>query len=436
MAAQQGSNAPGSPSGIANEDDQEAANQRKPGVEAAAESPPATDKPASQPPAGDDQGKPEPDAVAKALEAIRSGEASTVDDEGTPKQPQAKKPEEPAKTVTDKAAEPKPKAPEAQTNEDPLSDWSPQEKQHTKGKVKERFRDLHEQFKTEKNQREAAEKRSKELEDDANYGRAFRTIGEEHQVKEDFDALEDEQIAHAVKSQAAVVRAAKAAVAGRQPNAADLAALSDLRQGLTLVEERLGIAKQAPAIDTAAFNAALEEADTTGDTTKLRELVDKLSAGTKATERQQQLPPARQPEPQPVARRETQQQPAVDTWAVSTSQSLVRTGIPADQVETYYKGTLVPEMQAALVRDYPRLTPDVAWSRIPPAQRTALVLEAHAAVQGRRRSAPAPAAPPTTVRSGPIRTQGRAPAPRAQASGDHVVDAIQAVREGRASASD
>lgn len=373
-----------------------------------------------------------PDAVTSALDRIRSGEAANVDDEPTAPTPPAEKPADPPKPAAD-AKPPKPAdAPAKEAPEpDPLADWSPQEKEHTKGKVKERFRNLHKQFVAKDTELAGLTKKVTELEADATYGRAFKQIGEQHQVAHDFDALDDEQIAWSVKSQASALRAVQAVAAGKQPSANDLANLADLRQGLELVEERLGIAKKAPAIDTAAFNAALKDAQDLGDFEALQKLVGALPTEQQTTERQPAATPARHQEPAPRA---VAPEPQANPWAASTRARLVRLGIPDGQVDAHYKEALLPEMRSALIRDYPRLNPDVAWSKLAESERTTLVLEAHATVQGRRRSPPPPASP--TPPAGPIRTSARAPAPRAQqATGDVVQDAIAAVRTGRAGTS-
>lgn len=382
-----------------------------------------------------------PDAVTRLLEGVKSGALSTVDES------EASTPAEPAEPAKEKSADASAKEPTAQPEKpaakdparDPLADWSPMEKEHTKGKVKDRFRKLHEMHDTEVQVRTKLQTDLDAAQADATYGRAFRDIGEKFQVKADMDQLEDEQMAWSIKAQAAAIRSVQAVTAGRDPSPADLETIDGLRQGLDIVYQHLGRVK--PGVDNKAILAALDEV---GDylpedaLKKLRKLVGEKPAD-------EQAPPARAERPQPQRNQPQEQQPAqrqsdpdLEAQRVRTVNAIVQSGIPAGQVEGHYKEHLMPLVAKNLSQRFPRLHPDVAWQRTAPAERTALILEAIVTEQQGRRTAPITPASRPVSSSAPIRSVGRAPAPpaRSQSSGDPVKDALARVRSGTASTSE
>ena len=433
MAEQPGSSKSGSPSDAPEErrvDDQ--ANPRT-------DAPPASATTKEQPPAGESKAQATPDAVSKALEAVRTGQASTEVDEDapTPAKPADKAPEK-APDAPPKPADGQPEKPAAKEPEtDPLADWSPQEKAHTKGRVKERFRALHEMHRTEVDARAKLAADLEAAQADATQGRAFREIGEKFQVKADMDLLNDEQMAWSVRAQASALRCVNAVAAGKQPSPDDLETIDALRQGLDLVDQHLGRAKpSAPTIDHKAINAVLEEVgDYLPDEAlqRLRKLVGEKPADVQA-------PPVKPPQAQP---QRTQMQPppaapvapaddaAWDAHRTKAVNAIVQSGIPVEKVDAYYKEQLLPLMSSLLRRDYPRLDPDAAWKRTPAAERSALLLEAHATALGRRTTPPPVSRPAPSA--APLRSTGRPPPQRGASTGNAVTDALNAVREGRAS---
>lgn len=402
--------------------------------------PVAQQQPEANPPKPEPKPKPAPEAddagtddpVADAIARLRS-------DSGDDDEPKAQPPAKPEQPKADaKPTEPPPdaakaKPPEHQQPEadDPLKDWSREERIHTKGRVKERFRSLHDQHRKVVAERDA-------LKADADIGAAFKKIGKDYQVAADFDTLEDEQIAWAVKAQASTVRALQSLRSGKQPSAKDIQEVRLMQEGMAKVAQALGLPSPA-AVQSAAPPAELEQLIAQAEEYGIP--TDKVRAWLKAGKQ----PAPQQQDTRPNEGKPTEQQQA-GGWEQPVARKLVQMGVPEAKLGDYYDQALKPVMAHLLREENPGQDPLAAFEAMSARERQALVMEAHALVVAHQARQPGaqqqPAKPPAApapknnppASARPSHTPlsaagGRAPgsSPR-QATGDPVQDAIARLR--------
>jgi hypothetical protein len=372
---------------------------------------------AASPAAAGDTPANDQDPVAAAIERL----SKPVDEEQKQDNPPAT-PEPPADAAKPEDKDAQPPAPTAkpadQAGKDPVAEWSPEERAHTKGKVKERFRELDRRFK-------ALEQEAAALREDARHGKGFRELAERHGVRQDLDSLTDEQVAHAARTQAAAVRAVTAIQAGKQPAEADLAHLAALRQGLDAVDRVLGRSAAAPAGVVEELATAISKAEESFDFDALKAMVEKMRGAAPAATGTPTATPASAPAPArpPSAPAEKGQDADQRAAALQTQALLARSGIAPKQQREHLERNLTPIIERNLAADHPRLNPDQVWDRMRPEERHRLIAEAHAEYLASR--PPSPASAPTAPRqpkSAPMQAGGARPSP--QAGGDPVLDAI------------
>ncbi len=405
---------------------------QQPEDKAPQEAPPAVDKPATEqatpPPKAetpfDDKGKP---TAAPAEDPVKAAIARLANDtpeakapEKTPAKPDAKaQPDKPgeAKPTSGAPAETKPEdhaqgdlPPDAV---DPLSTWTEQERKHTKGTVKAKFRDLHTQVES--------------LRDDAETGKAWTTVLQAENLTPDVEILDDKQIAWSLKSQAAAIRAVTAVQQGRNPSQTDLDLLDRLRTGIAEVDKAIG---RRPAADPTAVLEAFDgpiphDLREQGELAGLNEQEIRLVAALRAPKAK---PAARQPAaapaapaaqtqaPQPTATRQPEQQqgrpaPSVESfYARRSNEAIAKIVGDPTKVAAFFDQTVAPILANQLRADYPGKNPEAVFQNLGPAERHQLVVEALTAHQQR---SPVSTTPPPTQSRTPMRSGGGSASPGA-----------------------
>ncbi len=338
----------------------------------------------AQPKAAKPKPKPsKPSPVDEAIERLTAPKPEDDDAETPAAQPTGTATPKPK--ASDAAATDAPATGEGQTNvddekPDPLSDWSPEERKHTKGKTKERFRKLHEAYEQDRPH--------------AEIGRGFRALVDQHQLAPDLDVLPDEGMVVAIRTQAAALRIANAARAKQAIPEADVAWLQKNREAIDTV---LGMAgRAAPA---AAPAEDLSKVEITQEVRDLKDAFgvvkdeDELRAVQAALNRHRApkgKPAAAKPaDEKPTEQRSAPAAPVASTvpWTNEDEQlakaamrrDLIASGVPKDQLAGHFAKNLVPLVSKEVAELMPGVNPDQAWARLSPIVRRDLVKQAQSA---------------------------------------------------------
>ncbi len=370
---------------------------------------------------------PADDPEKAAIERLRSDAPKAEPAKKPDAQPTAKAGE--AKQPTGNAAEPKPEdgkptttAAAGEGEDDPLKDWTEQERKHTKGTIKAKFRDLHHKV--------------QELAPDAEAGRAWNEVIHAEKIREDVEVLTDKQLAWSLKSQAAAIRAVQAVQQGRTPTQADMDILNRLRQGIAEVDRAIGYRGQPtdPAAIGEAFTGPIpDDLKEAGEIAGLSQAEIKVLAALRAAPRAKQQPaapapsaPVPQATPAPQQQRATehqqvaQQSPAEALYARKSNAAIAEVCGDPQKARAYFDLHIAPVIEANLRRDYPGRDPAQLFVKFGPAERHQLVVDAvqahvaaKAASQTTHQSQPAGRAP---MRSGGGGTGPGAPVDPEQAA--------------------
>lgn len=367
-----------------------------------AENPKPTDK-AKQPAA------PDTDPVKAAIDHLRSDGPKT--DAAAKGQAKAQPPKGgEAKPTSGDGAEPTEdkegeadKRPTGGDPNDPFHDWTPNERRHTKGAVKEKFRALHTTV--------------QQMEPDAVVGREWSGLIERENLRTDIETLDDEQVAWSIRAQGAAIRAVQAVQQGRNPSQQDIATLDRLRAGLNEVDKAIG--RRAPPSDPNAIAEAFtgqipDDVKEAAELAGLSEKEARLIAALRSHKPAPTPPPAPQPAPgaaapqpnrQPAPRAPDPREAATEAfWANRTNAELMKTpGLKPEQAADYFNQHVLPVLGEILKRDYPRENPTNAFRNLDAAARHKLVTEAITEHRSRQRPpTPPPQQPPgrTPLRAG------------------------------------
>lgn len=390
------------------------AEQAKPGSEAAPTAPPPK---AEKPDAKPVKRSPVEEAIDRlATDAPKTEAKPAETDEPTGD-------EEPQATAEDKAADHQ--EPPGRARDELFKDWSPSELKNTKGSVKERFRELHKQV--------AEHQPYVEL------GRDWETFVEKSGLDGDLQILDQKQMAWAMKSQAAILRAVEAVSSGHQPTADDLALLGDIRKGIGMVDERLGIA--STAADPTAVLAELQQfkgeipdelqqlADTYGllnkDEVALLAAMRAMKAGSWKPSAAKPAAPALKSAPAPAPKEERPAPRAASPAAVplyrqQLNQRIDALGVDAAQRPAWVQTNLVPVINQVLKEAYPDQPAREVYQSLTPREQHDLHIEAMERLQSAKSALPPKPRPPAHK---PLTHQGNAGAP-ASAGGSPVNAAI------------
>lgn len=366
----------------------------------------------------DDKAKPptapDSDPVAAAIERLRTDGPKTTDAKQTSAktQPAPKAgevaPTNGAKTegTTEEGDESAPQGDDS--HDDALKDWTPQERKHTKGKVKERYRALHNQV--------------QELAPAAEIGKGWSDLIQSKELTPDIETLDDEQIAWSIRAQGAAVRAVQAVHRGITPAAKDLAILDQLRAGIAEVDKAIG--RRATPADPHAVAEAFtgpipDDLKEAAEIAGLSEKEVRILAALRSHKPTATPPPAPTPAPgAPTApRQETQPRQGTERnapdpraqiaetyWAKQTNKGITDTfKLKPEQVEGFFNQNITPILGQKLQAEYPGQNPGAVFAQMPPDLRHKFVMDAVSEHQSRTR--PAPKSPSSTGHT-PLRAGG------------------------------
>lgn len=287
----------------------------------------------------------------------------------------------------------------------PLNGWTTQELKHTKGTVKQRFRDMHAKV--------------QDMEPYAVTGKGWTEMIQSQHLKPDIETLDDDQIAWSLRAQGAAVRAVQAAARGVTPAAKDLEVIEQLRAGIAEVDKAIG-RRATPADPNAlaeAFTGSISEdlkdaAEIAGLSEKEVRLIAALRSHKPAPVTP---PPATRPAPTQQPTQRAPEAPARDTQPNADDQFFARktnsaiqkaTGLKAEQTAAFFDQHLTPILGRTLQRDYPGQDPRAAFSKLGPAARHQMVADCLAEHQAAKRPTPPPTAPSGRA---PLRAGGESP---------------------------
>lgn len=289
---------------------------------------------------------------------------------------------------------------------DPLNSWTPQERKHTKGAVKTRFRELH--------TRVAA------MEPDADVGKNWSTIVQKERLQPDIDTLDDEQLAWSIRAQGAAIRAVQAVQSGRNPNANDLATLDRLRSGIAEVDKAIG-RRETPSNPNAiaeAFTGTIPE--DLKEAAELAGLSDKevrLIAALRTHKAPVNPPPAAPAPAAPPATLRRESEPSQEQndrvrvseefWARKTNKGLTeQMKLKPEQVQSFFDSNITPRLARTLQADFPGMSIADAFKRLGPGERHQMVMDAVAAHRAEQRPTNPP---PQSSNRTPLRAGGAPP---------------------------
>lgn len=399
-------------------------------TETAAADPPDTDQvaePETPKPVAKEPPKPsKPSPVDLAIEKLTTPPKATDEPEpgarkateGTPAKPKD------GTAATDHEAPGEGQPTDESKAKDALDDWTPEERKHTKGRVKERFRKLHDEHEQAKPYVET--------------GRGWAEFTQKHQLAPDLEVLPDEGMVVAIRTQAAALRVATAAREKREVPAADVAWLQKNREA---IDQVLGLAghatpKPPPAEDLSKVEITQEVQDLEAlgllksqDEMRavqaaLNRVRGKKPAPAKAADEQ---PPIEQPRaPAPAAPARTVPWTSHDEQLAKASirEDLVKAGIPTEKVEGHFAANITPLVSKRLQALFPGASPDASWGNLSPSNRRELVAQAQSAWAAQAKPAQ-PARPARAPTPPPVQGTGSRPAlmQRAATSGKGAVSA-------------
>lgn len=432
MALKPGSSASESP---ADENDELEVERQVPPEESAADRNAEAEQEVAEtadPPDPDDGAETETPAKPAAKPAPKPSKPSPVDlaiermntptEDPSADQPGARKATDPAKDKPKDGAATTPETPatgdDPQNDDkpkdekpDPLHDWTHEERKFTKGRVKERFRKLHDEHEQAKPFVEV--------------GRGWAEFTGKHQLSPDLQAIgdNDDALAVAIRSQAAVLRVAQAAREKRAPAPADMAWLQRNREAIDQVLGMSGHkAPTAPPEDLSKVEVTQEvrdleaigsfksEDELRAVQAALNRVRGKKPAPAKPVDEQQVTPPATPPAPPAAPPERTVPWTVHDERLAKASirEDLVKAGIAREKIEGHFAANISPLIAKRLQTDFPGESPDAVWANLSPSSRREQVALAQSAWAARQKPA-TPARPPRAPSPPPVSGTGSRP---------------------------
>lgn len=388
-----------------------------------------TEKPDGATPAKPTPSKPSP--VDEAIERLTAPTEETDEPkpgagkatEGKPAKPAgAAAPTDPLATGDDQQNG------DEKAKKDALDDWTPEERKNTKGKVKERYRKLHDEH-----------EQAKPL---VEVGRGWSEFATKHQLGPDLQEFGDnaDALAVAIRTQAATLRVASAAREKREVSAADVKWLQRNREA---IDQVLGMAgHKAP---TAAPAEDLSKVEITQEVRDLQDAFGVLKSEDELRAVQAALNRVRAPKGKPAAKAAEEQvipdqppaKPAAPARSVpwtahdehlvkeSIREDLVKAGIARDRIAGHYAANISPLLSKRLTALYPGQDPNAAWENLSPSSRRELVAQAHSAWAASQAKPATPRAPARAPTPQPVQGTGSRPAlVRAATNGKGSVSAV------------
>jgi hypothetical protein len=294
--------------------------------------------------------------------------------------------------------------------DDALKDWSPEERKHTKGKVKERFRQLH--------------ARTTELETFAEPGRAWSEFVSQHDLGADLRVLPDEGMTVAIRTQAAALRVVQAAKAKQAIPEPDLRMLMANRDAIDQVLAIAGRPVAAPTEDHSkveitqevrdlkdAYGALKDEDEMRAVQAALNRHRGRKTEAAKRPAADEQRAPARTERERPAAPSVPWTEEDDRLARAGMSDDLVAAGVPRERADAHFTTNLAPLVAAKVSSLYPGKNPDAVWERLSPSNRRELVKEAQSVWAAKNPAKPTqPLARKTAPTPAPVQGSGGRPA--------------------------
>ncbi len=419
---------------------------------------PATAKPQGVKPKDedDDGAEDEPeDPVAQAIKHLATDKAK--DAQAKPAKPTAPTGTTPAGEQPN-AAKPDESTDEPGTTEpdpvtaDPTAEWSATERKHTKGTVKERFR----QERKLRADAEAARARvAKDLEaakPQAELGELWDGLIRSQGLADEVSTLDDQQIAEGLRAQGASARISRAIASGRQPAAKDLQVIDQQRRAIEQIDRAIGRPARGTAAPAAFTGPIPDDVREMGDLYGMPEDEQRALAAHRAAKKAGPKPTDAPPvqaqraaeEQQPPAPRATapnaRWSPEEDRLESYAALEDIRRKVNLDEqgARALFDQAIGPAIVAKLQRAFPGKDPTAVFDSLHPTRRRAEINEAlDAHVQRKAQKAPATPAPTTTskpapapTRQTPLRATGTS-RPGSAASADPVQAAINRLSSDR-----
>lgn len=341
------------------------------------------------------------DSSAEDSEALSSKAAiellsgKKVDKEKPEQKSEEKKPAPPKKPVDKPAPKDDKKA-----EDDPLHDYSDEEKRRISHKTRDRVEKLW-------RERKEFEAKLKETEPLVVEGKVWNGIVNRYQLRNDlaeFTTERDEQaVAEAIKFQAAINRASTGRAT--QNDAQFLATVFDTMEQ---TREAFGLGKPQQTPDYKDLEAAIAKAKSDFDFDALEKALGKLKEGVKP---QEPARPAVQPQApsQPPAQQQTAPGPSPDElyYGNKAKSDLLSNGISEKDLPDYVGKTLWPKVLQSLSAAYPGQNAAQIYQHLSPQVQYDALLTAHREIQ-KQQAASQPAPKPAPANPRPVRTQGTA----------------------------
>lgn len=256
-------------------------------------------------------------------------------------------------------------------------------------------------------------------------GRGFGAVVEQFKLRDDIAAIADEDAAGAIRFQACLAR-----FANGKGTQADLDTCRTVFDRLDQDREALGLkpaAPAVPAIDTEAWEKAIDKADKELEFTDLRKLVDGLKASAKAPtpadRPAQPTQPAQQVQRQPAPAAPVED-PSEQLYEQRVIRRLTADGVKPAEAAAYFEKHLYPLILKDLGALNPGKNPVVVFKSIGPRERHDLAVEAHAAVQTQKAKLAPPADKPAPGQRPLAAGGGKAAWAQPRASASHSSAAI------------
>ncbi len=238
---------------------------------------------------------------------------------------------------------------------------------------------------------------------------------EKHQLDDDVEVLDHDQVAWSLKAQAAIIRTVQAKANGREPAAADMQTIDQVRAGLAEVDRVTGREQPkqppaAPSVDLDKLEKLIGEYQTSFDPEALKAFLAeqrKAKAETPKTETPPAKPlpaPAATPQPRPTAERTEQPNADQEMYRSRTRAEVAKRGVKAENLKGWFVSNVVPLIEKSLRKDFPDQKPDVVYPKLSAQARYQLAKEAME--EWDRSQTTKPKSPPTVPGERPMRTTG------------------------------
>lgn len=292
------------------------------------------------------------------------------------------------KKTTEKPVVPeKPTDKKSETGEDPMKDFTPEERKHLSAKTEKRIVELNRKWKE-------AEARF-EKDPTVAQGRAFAEVLDEFKLREhlpDLGETGDHAIAGSIVFHAALNR-----ISQNRARPTDRDVVKRVFDSFDSMRPGLGMAAPTPAVDFTALEEALALTKEDFDLSRLEKLIGGMKAAkptAPVAPQQVQQPVIAQQQP---AQREPEVHPDVVAYSDMLADSLADSGIAADKHHEYTTKRLWPAVVAKIASQHPSENAVEFYNKLSPRAQYDRMVAAHTALQKQQAVIPPkrPTAPTT-----------------------------------------